>query len=230
MLRTVAKNTKVTNVPLGPTHFQFLKREQEYLKNSTIPNPPFEGPGYRINRGLDDLAEQSHLSVSVNLFRQLERLIKETDRVVEFLEGGCGEAVTLTQIKKAFAEKVRVTGITLNSRDIEPVLKNPTEPKIDELIIGPVETHKFDRNYDFILDFFGANYYFGAKYENGCPIISTYGRILAPGGMVFVRFNDSEVELIINTYRRIFSENQLEIVTCRSSRFDNTDFLLRSTK
>lgn len=217
---------KILSTPLASQHVAFLEREQGWLAEKLRLGSYADG-GYKVNRTLHDIKEQ--LSLKVNLLELIANIYGKQKRVVEVLEGGCGEGVTLLQIKAAFADKVRATGITLSSKNVEAALRNMQRPKIDELIIGPLERHEFDRQYDFILDVFGPNYYFGIIYDPNCPIISTYGRILAKGGEALIKFQTADAERVVNTHKRVFAKNQLAILDYRSG-IEDSDFLLRSTK
>jgi SAM-dependent methyltransferase len=170
---------------------------------------------YHIDRGLRAIANEAVLKV--NLLRYLDMLFGELRRPVEVLEAGCGNGVTLSDIKRILPEKVRVTGITLNETQGEAALSRPGS-RIDEVIVGAVEIHDFGKEFDFLLDFFGP-----ARYLPPETIIPTYGRILAPGGFAFIG------GVVVNVPSELFGENKLEVVDSGSS-ISHHEFLLRSTK
>jgi len=210
---------QVTRAPLRPQDLLHLRRENEAIS-----------AGYKVSRSLLDISERSILKV--DLIAEMTTLVNTKSRVIEVLDGGCGTGFTLEQIKLRLPGKVRTTGLTLNEQHLEASTRY--EYQIDEMIIGPIQEHKFNRQYDFIVDFLGANFYFPME------IIPIYGKILSLGGECFVKFPLQPAELArdqskrcfssdLGSYAKFFNENGLGIIQYADSGLE-TDFLLRSIK
>jgi SAM-dependent methyltransferase len=200
--------TKITRTTLTDEAQSFLMHEKH-------------ASGLKSNRNLLDLAAASLLKV--DMLQEINTLIKERGRVIEVLDSGCGEAVALSELKQRFGSKIRATGITLREEHVELVLGYPVERQPDEMVVGALQNCSFDKEYDFIIDFYGPNFYS----RNILPI---YGRILASGGKAFVRELLYSASLFMEDYLKLFSENQLRVIGYETCDYGRTDFLLGSTK
>jgi hypothetical protein len=108
---------------------------------------------------------------------------------IEVLEGGCGNAVTLKDIKEkgqSIGLDVQTTGITWAQRNASPALSNG----VDTLVVGRVERYfaQFgdSKRVHMIIDAAGALQYDevnrGDRTLTGTKIIPIYSALLHPGG------------------------------------------------
>ena len=134
---------------------------------------------YPITRGLNDIARGNNLGFDV--INHLARAIEERGSPLEVLDGGSGAALALADIKNAFGNQVRTTAATLNPAHLRLMQQLPEGLRPDEVVIGPIEYHAFTRQYDFILDYLGAAFYFPGE------VLPVYGRVLRPRGRAYVR-------------------------------------------
>lgn len=160
---------KITHVqrPAGAWHLAHLRLEEVKPKR------------YFADRGLKDI--MITLALNPDLGAHFEAAYQEKGAPLEFLEGGCGQGKTLADFRRSLGDIARFTGITLNPKHVEAMQRLPPELRPDEVIVGPLEYHEFDRKFDFIFDHLGAVYYFPAT------ALRKYSQIISEKGMILTR-------------------------------------------
>lgn len=189
----------------GPEHNRILTADREPHKESH----------YETHRTLEKIWDDA--SFYFDIPEYLREVYRKKGQRVEVLDSGCGIGRLLGQLKQGISEyaiyrreetspgygrpvmigipadpglgdMIRTTGVTLSREHAERARELDLE--VDEMIIGPLEQHAFDRQYDLIIDYAGAAFYFPHR---AMPV---YRRILAPDGTLFVKLMfDWEKEL-----------------------------------
>lgn len=198
----------------------------EQLLTVKLDGDPYSTPEYRTNRIL-----AVNNFVGFDFFKHLWELTEQNpDRRIEVLEGGCGEGRALAQLKRGgkidskteytgLGQRIRTTGVTLFEGHLDRARQLDDNSRPDEMIVGPIEVHTFDRQFDFIYD------YCGAAMRLPESVIPVYGNILAIERLTFVR-------LLVGAMpegqaEKLFDESGLEIVKQNGSRFASMDFVVR---
>ena len=199
----------------------------QQMERIVLDQKPYESIAYRTDRSLavDNF-------INFDFFNHLQDLKSELGRRLEVLEGGCGQGIALRQLKKGgrisresdyeypgLGQDIRTTGVTLSKRHIEAAKKVAEEVRIDEMIVSPLETYDFDRQYDFIYDFCGAAMHFPED------VIPVYGKILMPNRLAFIRLMTGAMPSQLP--KKLFDENGFEILKQNGNKFATMDFLLK---
>jgi hypothetical protein len=83
---------------------------------------------------------------------------------------------------QGLGDRIRTTGVILAKRHAE-IASAVGEPYgIDEMVVGPLEHHQFNREFDLVLD------YQGAAFHSPREVLPVYCRLLKPSRLGFVRF------------------------------------------
>lgn len=117
--------------------------------------------------------------------------------------------------------KIRTTGMSLCREHAEVAAGVREQNRIDEFIIGAIGQYPFNRRYDYIVDSYGAAFYFP---EEAIPV---YGKILTPDGIVFMKL-DVYSEEERRKLTALIENNNLEVVANRGSG-SYTDFICKGT-
>ncbi|MBI2652245.1 hypothetical protein HYX00_02160 [Candidatus Woesearchaeota archaeon] len=202
---------------------------------------------YRVDRGIHYLL-QGLLPFNVfgHLESVYQR---KSNGKVEVLEGGCGVGAALEDLKTGVGHltpnfevksdfinvppwkrlpngyqpglvgKIYTTGVTLSPRHVD-IASRVKEPfGIDEMVVGPIEQHNFQKEYDFIFDLCGAAFYFPEE------VIAVYGRILKRGELGFLRLLAGANEP--GYFLTLFYKHNLESVDKNGSPKGQMDFVVQ---
>ncbi|PIR80060.1 MAG: hypothetical protein COU25_02170 [Candidatus Levybacteria bacterium CG10_big_fil_rev_8_21_14_0_10_35_13] len=204
-------------------------RSQRYIELEAIlkfDKNPYSTQEYRTNRELvvDNF-------IGFDFFKHLWELAENNpNRRIEVLEGGCGEGKALEQLKKGgkisskteyrgLGQRIRTTGITLFDGHLEMARQKPEEVRTDEMIIGPIQFHKFDRKFDFIYDFCGAAMHFPES------VIPIYQKILRNDRIAFMRLMAGAMPK--SPPEQLFEQSGFEIIDQGGNKFATMDFIVR---
>ena len=130
--------------------------------------------------------------------------------------------------RKGLEDKLHTTGVTLTKRHADTAFSVEERYRIDEMIVGPIEQHHFEREYDFVLDFKGAAFHFPRQ------VIPIYGQILKDFRLAFVRLHTgvqyTGEQLEVEDFRELFYQSCFEIVNHTDPTLPIVDFLVESNK
>ena len=146
------------------------------------------------------------------------------------MEGGCGQGRALEQLKRGgkldskteyrgLGHNIRTTGVTLYEGHLKALRQIPEELRPDEIIVGPIEQHAFDREFDFIYDFCGAAMHFPES------VIPIYQKILRNDRIAFMRLMAGAKPK--GRIEQIIEQSGFEIINQGGSRFATMDFIVR---
>lgn len=166
-------NTAIINVPRNLWSNEQLAWESSWNKDRSG----------REDRNISEIEGiLSHKFLFETHLLELSRRFAHAKKL-EILDSGCGNGNALGDIKRLHTVgRIVTTGITLQEKHVPYLQLN----NVDRVIVGPAESHTFDSEYHFILDFFGASYY---SYEEVMPV---YSRILAPKGTALLSLPGEE--------------------------------------
>lgn len=180
------KRTRFIQSPLGENHIAFrdAPKESSYSEGRVL-EVLDGGCGYgrmlhELKIGIPAYAIHTHEEIREGYYRSLSVDIPE--------DPGLGDAI-------------RTTGITLDQQHAERAESLGLD--IDEMIVGSLENHRFDRKFDFILDYTGSAFYFPRR---AMPL---YRELLQPDGILLVRLMFDYESEISGSPKRVFKSQDI---------------------
>lgn len=157
---------------------------------------------YTENRSLNDIEEELAVNNFPFSFRETLKRLKDVfphEQTLRIFEGGCGYGFSLGGLKalgKELGISIETTGATNAQRNLDSLVAMET----DILYFGDIRSGHargvFPKStYHFVLDYYGALRHDQRKAENGWwheggNVLSIYGDIVAPGGILLAVLNE----------------------------------------
>jgi len=204
--------------------FQRARHKDHLRLESAIPKK------YFVDRKLKNILLM--LGLKFDWYAFFEETYQKRKSPIEFLDSGCGEGYALVDFRHYLGDKARLTGITLNPKHVQAIQALPEKLQPDEVIVGPLEYHLFDRQFDFILDYLGPAHYFPAI------AIKKYGQILNNTGIAITKlplYDHNIADRVGNTTNKVTGAEQLlrksglEVIEFRADNLEMSVLLKKAT-